>query len=51
MALENLDLSYQIYKKFTYESQLVKFELQRLIAVIYMSQHIEPELTNPPSSD
>ena len=38
LTLENLDLSYQVYKEFLYESDLVRFRMKRLIAVIYMKE-------------
>ena len=54
VALSNDDLSYQIYKTISYESGLVKFKLNRLVAVIYMKdfefpvfEEEEPEIEDP----
>ena len=54
LVIGNLYQSYQVYKEFLYESNLVRFRMKRLIAVVYMQE--EPKkfgsiIQNPTEED
>ena len=50
-GLPNYDLSYLVYKKFTYQSALVTFEIQRLVAIVQFTKQEEPDLIFPDPLD